>query len=135
MNAAEHQRAMATLREFIERRWVIYEEDESAFFFQYLAGPITFHSYVEVNPALDAVMFRAVLGGAPLRNECYATMSELCEIHNQSLDAGCFAFSPGNGEVRFKMTSYFYCQGFSENLVRDLVDPGLILLDSYVLSL
>lgn len=135
MNRAAHLEAMTTLRMFLERRWVILGEDESAMHFQYLAGPIPFNAYAQVNPDMEAVLFRAMLGGAPLDKANYLAMSILCERHNVDLPAGCFAFNRESGEVRFKMCAYFRGQAFSERTIRNVVDPAIQLLDHYVLSI
>ncbi len=135
MDSAAHLQAMAILERFLERRWVVRGRDESTLHFQYLAGPIPFNSYVQVNPDMEAVLFRAMLGGAPLDKANYLAMATLCERHNLNLPAGCFAFNRENGEVRFKMTAYFSGQEFTEQTIRNVVDPAIRLLDNCVLSL
>jgi hypothetical protein len=126
---------MAVLQTFLERRWVVVGRDSWALHFQYLSGPIPFNCYVQVNPDMEAVLFRAILGGAPLEKAVYSNMGALCEIHNLNLPAGCFAFNRETGEVRFKMTAYFWGQEFTERTVRNVIDPAIQLLDSYVLSI
>lgn len=135
MDARAHSNALEVLQAFLERRWVVVGRDEWALHFQYLAGPIPFNCYVQVNPEMEAVLFRAILGGAPLEKAFYPNMGALCEIHNLRLPAGCFAFDRENGEVRFKMTAYFRGQELVESTIRNVVDPAIQLLDSCVLSI
>lgn len=135
MDKLKHQTAMKTLFDLLERRWVTQELDDSSYSFEYLAGPIPFSCYVEINPKMEGVLFRAILGGAPLPKESFESMERLCTLHNLQLPNGCFAFNPQSGEVRFKFGAYFWKQDLTEQMLRNVLEPAIQLLDAHVLSI
>ncbi|MCC9607183.1 hypothetical protein LOC68_14110 [Blastopirellula sp. JC732] len=130
-----HEEAMYCLLDLLERRWRTQPLDEWSLSFPYLAGSIPFHCYAEINPNMEAFLFRAIMGGAPLDREYYGNMKDLCTLHNVRIPSGCFAFNPENGELRFKNSVYFWRQELTEQMMRNVIEPSLLLLDNYVLSL
>jgi len=135
METTKHQEAMKILHTLLEKRWCTQKLDEWSYSFQYLSGSIPFNCYMEINPEMKSVLFRAILGGAPLELAFYDNMERLCTIHNVKLPNGCLAFNPENGEVRFKTSSYFWSMELTEQMIRNVVEPSLMLLDSCVLSI
>ncbi len=129
MNAAAHSEAMAMLRGLLERRWVTAPLEPWAYRFSYLSGPIPYHCYVEINPDMEAVLFRAQLGGAPLEAENFPNMALLCEKLTLDTPVGCFAFNSETGEVRWKSGRYFRGQPLTEQTIRNVIEPSLLLID------
>ena len=135
MDPAAHTKAMATLHAFLERRWTTMPMDPSALQFQYLAGPIPMSCYAEINPDMEGFIFRAALPGGGMDKKNYENLSRLCEIHNAALPIGCFVFNRENGEVRYKSGVYFWGTEPTERMMRNVIEPSIMLLDHYILSL
>jgi hypothetical protein len=135
MDPAAHAKAMARLHAFLERRWMTKPMDPWAFQFQYLAGPIPMPCYAQINPEMEGFLFRAVLLGSGLDKKNYENVALLCEIHNGKLPVGCFAFNRENGEVRYKSGLYFWGTELTERMMRNVIEPSIMLLDDHILSL
>jgi hypothetical protein len=129
MDADAHAKAMGTLRELLERRWSTAPLDPWAYLFSYLSGPIHYSCYVQINPDMDGVLFRAQLGGAPLEPERYPAMALLCEKLNLDLPVGCFSFNSNTGDLRFKSGLYFWKQSLTEQMMRNVIEPSMLLID------
>jgi len=82
---------------------------------------------------MEGFIFRAVLPGLDKKN--YENVSRLCEIHNAALPMGCFVFNRENGEVTYKSGVYFWGTEPTERMMRNVIEPSIMLLDHYILSL
>ena len=132
MDAVAHGQAMELLRALLERRWVTTPLEPWAYSFPYFAGPIPFNCYVQINPDMEGVLFRAQLGGAPLEFENYSRMALLCEKLNLDTPVGCFSFNSENGGVRWKSGLYFWKQSLTEQMIRNVIEPSLLLIDDAI---
>jgi len=132
MHAASHTEAMKLLRDLLERRWLTTPLEPWAYSFTYLAGPIPFNCYMQINPDMEGLLFRAQLGGAPLETENYSRMSQLCEKLNLDTPVGCFCFNSENGDVRWKSGLYFWKETLTEQMIRNVLEPSLLLIDDAI---
>ncbi len=135
MDPATHAKAMATLHAFLERRWTTMPMGPWALQFQYQAGPIPMPCYAEINPDMEGFIFRAALQRIRADKETYENVARLCEIHNATLPIGCFVFNQQSGEVRYKSGVYFWGTEPTERMMRNVIEPSIMLLDDHILSL
>ena len=134
MTPNTHAAALEVVRSLLSRRWNCAFLDARSLSFTYLAGPIPFNAYVEVNPDMDALNFRAILA-VPVPVETGDCVLRLCNFINYRLPMGSFALDASTGDLRWKFGAYFRHIAFSEQLVRDVVEPSICHIDSHVLSL
>jgi hypothetical protein len=134
MQSEEHRLALQGLHALLERRWRTTPLDAWSYSFCYLAGPIPFNCYVEINPDMNGVVFRAMLS-QPVPQACRQTMADLCNAINYQVPMGCFAVHMESGDLRWKFGAYFGRSGPSEELIRSVVEPSAVFLDMYVLSI
>jgi hypothetical protein len=132
MDGIAHAQGMDLLRALLERRWATTPLDPWAYSFQYLSGPIPFNCYVQINPDMEGLLFRAQLGGASLEIEHYPRMAQLCETLNLEVPVGCFSFNSSNGDVRWKSGVYFRKQELTEQMIRNVIDPALLHIDNAI---
>lgn len=88
----------------------------------YLAGPIPFGCYAEINPTLGACLFRAVLG-SPIAPDKRALVMEYMTRANYELAAGSWTMDLDSGEVRWK-SGFFFGD----------VPPTVVLMDKLLAS-
>ena len=134
MTPTTHAAALETVLAFLSRRWVCAPLDSWSLSFTYLAGPIPFNAYAEVNPDMEALNFRAILA-VPISIENTDCVLRLCNLINQRVPMGSFTLDPSTGDLRWKFGAYFRHIEFTEQLVRNVVEPSIGHVDSHVLSL
>jgi hypothetical protein len=86
--------------------------------------------YLQLNPEMPAVLFRASLVG-PVPAEHRGAVMEYFTRANYEIPAGCLALDLDTGQVRYKSTLYFG-NTLSEELVGELVASSFQLMEPYM---
>lgn len=94
------------------------------------AGDVPLNCYLELNPAMPAVLLRASLI-APIAAEHRPALMVYLTRANYEMPAGCLALDLDSGDVRYKSTLYFG-NTLSEELIGELVASSFQIMETYM---
>ena len=134
MRAAELQAALKLLYGVLSERYTPQRLDEHSWGFQHVAGWVPLSCYAEVNPEMEAFLFRAI-NPLPVEPACRTLVAEYIARVNYPLPIGNWAIDLDTGDVRWKAGLYFGGVGLTEPLIRHVVESSLFFVCQHAVGI
>lgn len=134
MRPAELQTALKLLHQILSERWTPERLDEHSWGFQHVAGWVPLSCYAEVNPEMEAFLFRAV-NPLPVEPAHRGPVAEYIARVNYPLPVGNWAIDLETGDVRWKMGLYFGGSGLDEALIRHVIEASLFFVYQHAVGI
>jgi hypothetical protein len=131
MSAKQIQDRLAVLRKLVEKEFPTRPLDDRSIAFDFAAGPIPIACYCEINPTIQAFIFRGVFS-MPFEPAQRPVVSEYLHRVNYSLPVGNWAIDLDSGEVRWKSGLYFGDSELTEDLMYEAVGSSLHFIRQHV---
>jgi hypothetical protein len=125
MHQDEFKAKMVELKTLLEERWEPKPFGNDAFGFPHISGQIPLSCYTQINPVMEAFLFRA-MNTLPVELQYRPLVLEYMSYVNSNLPVGNWAMEPLSGEIRWKSGIYFAGHGLSEGLMRNVIDSSLV---------
>jgi len=122
------------LRELLAERWNPEPLDEHSWEFQHVAGWMPLCCYAEINPEMEAFLFRAI-NPLTVEPEKIPLVNEYLARVNYQLPIGGWAIDMDRGEVRWKSGVYFGGTDLNEALMRHVIESSLHFIKRYIFGL
>jgi hypothetical protein len=108
--------------------------DEWSVRFDWLAGPIPFACYTEINPDMRGFVFRAIWQ-LPFPPDRRAAVAEYLHRVNYPCPVGGWAIDLDTGDVRWKSGLYFGDGDLTDELMVEVLNSSFALIRQHVLGL
>jgi hypothetical protein len=134
MRPEELQAKLQLLHSILSEKWTPQRLDEHSWGFQHVAGRVPLSCYAEINPQMEAFLFRAVnpLPVEPVRR---ALVAEYITRVNYPLPIGNWAIDLDDGEVRWKSGLYFGDCDLSDQLMRHVIESSLFFIYQHIVGI
>lgn len=127
MSPEAYEALMRRLESVLNERWTPVRQDADSFAFRWVAGHIPLNCYVQINPKMRAILFRAI-NPLPVPARKRPLVAEYIQRVNYNLPVGSWAIDLDDGEVRFKNGLYFLDGDLTETLIRGLIESSLFFV-------
>jgi hypothetical protein len=134
MSTAELQAGLKLLHGILSERWTPRRLDEHSWEFQHVAGWVPLSCYAEINPAMEAFLFRAI-NPLPVESARRGLVAEYITRVNYPLPIGNWAIDLDSGDVRWKAGLCFGGAGLGESLIRHVIDASLFFVYQHAVGI
>ena len=134
MNATQLRAKLQLLHGILSEKWTPERLDEHSWGFQYVAGWVPLSCYAEINPHMEAFLFRAV-NPLPVEPARRPLVAEYITRLNGPLPIGNWAIDLDTGDVRWKSGVYFGGCDLSASLVRHVVESSLFFVSQHAVGI
>jgi hypothetical protein len=134
MNSRELRSGLQLVYNVLNERWSPERMDDHRWQFEHISGWYPLNCYAEVNPVMDAFMFRAICT-PPVEPAHRELVARYIMRANYELPIGAWAMDIDDGEVRWKSGVYFGGCGLSKPLEHNVVESSVELIHTYVIGI
>ena len=124
MSASELRDGLKLLHGVLSERHTPQRLDNHSWEFQHVAGWVPLSCYAEINPVMEAFLFRAI-NPLPVEPARRGPVAEYIARVNYPLPVGNWAIDLDTGDVRWKAGVFFGGVGLGEPLIRHVVESSL----------
>lgn len=134
MGPVELEAKLQLLHTILSEKWTPQKLDEHSWGFQHVAGWVPLSCYAEINPQMEAFLFRAI-HQLPVEPDCRGQVAEYLARVNYPLPVGNWAIDLDTGDVRWKSGVFFGAAGLSEPLIRGVIESSLFFVYQHVFGI
>jgi hypothetical protein len=134
MGPDELQAKLQLLHTILSEKWTPQKLDEHSWGFQHVAGWVPLSCYAEINPQMEALLFRAI-HQLPVEPAKRGLVAQYITLVNYPLPIGNWAMDLNTGDVRWKSGIYFGGCDLSDKLIRHVIESSLFFIYQHVVGI
>ena len=134
MVAAELRAKLELLHGILSERFTPRRLDDHSWEFRHVAGWVPLSCYAEINPEMEAFLFRAI-NPLPVEPARRGPVAEYIARVNYPLPVGNWAIDLDTGDVRWKAGVFFGGVGLGEPLIRHVIETSLYFIDQHAIGI
>lgn len=134
MHPDELQIMLQMLHTILAEKWTPQKLDEQSWGIQYVAGWVPLSGYAEINPQMEAFLFRAI-NPLPVELSKRGLVAEYIARVNYPLPIGNWAINLDDGEVRWKSGIYFGGCDLSDRLIRHVIESSQFFIYQHIFGI